>query len=150
MSYTPNNWQTGDIITAEKLNNMEQGISSAAKLANVFMAAVGFDTGTKNFCWVAYGLKDTRPDHDGSWTLIESLGDDNVIIGDDAPFKSILPAVIIPQNDYMRPFIILPANVAANVEGSIGEQMIVYLQEGSTANAHMIDGDGNITFYGTL
>jgi len=27
MSYTPTTWQTGDIITAAKLNNMEQGIA---------------------------------------------------------------------------------------------------------------------------
>jgi len=30
MSYTPNNWQTGDIITAQKLNNMESGIAAAS------------------------------------------------------------------------------------------------------------------------
>lgn len=29
MSYTPTNWQTGDTITAEKLNNMESGIEAA-------------------------------------------------------------------------------------------------------------------------
>lgn len=29
MSYTPTQWQTGDTITAEKLNNMEGGISNA-------------------------------------------------------------------------------------------------------------------------
>lgn len=29
MSYTPTTWQTGDTITAEKLNNMESGIASA-------------------------------------------------------------------------------------------------------------------------
>lgn len=29
MSYTPTNWQTGDTITAEKLNNMENGIAGA-------------------------------------------------------------------------------------------------------------------------
>ena len=28
MSYTPTNWQNGDVITASGLNNMEQGISS--------------------------------------------------------------------------------------------------------------------------
>lgn len=28
MSYTPTNWSTGDTITATKLNNIEQGISS--------------------------------------------------------------------------------------------------------------------------
>ena len=29
MSYTKNTWQTGDIVTAEKLNHMEDGIESA-------------------------------------------------------------------------------------------------------------------------
>lgn len=29
MSYTPTNWQTGDTITAEKLNNMESGIAES-------------------------------------------------------------------------------------------------------------------------
>ena len=29
MSYTPTNWQTGDTITAEKLNNMERGIEAS-------------------------------------------------------------------------------------------------------------------------
>lgn len=29
MAYTPTTWQNGDTITAEKLNNMEAGISSA-------------------------------------------------------------------------------------------------------------------------
>ena len=29
MSYTPTNWSTGDIVTAEKLNKLEQGIVSA-------------------------------------------------------------------------------------------------------------------------
>lgn len=29
MSYTPTNWQTGDTITAEKLNKMEGGIENA-------------------------------------------------------------------------------------------------------------------------
>ena len=30
MSYTPTNWQTGDTITAQKLNHMEDGISQSA------------------------------------------------------------------------------------------------------------------------
>ena len=30
MSYTPTNWQNGDVITAEKLNHMEDGIASSS------------------------------------------------------------------------------------------------------------------------
>jgi hypothetical protein len=29
MSYTPTNWATGDVITAVKLNKLEQGVASA-------------------------------------------------------------------------------------------------------------------------
>lgn len=32
MAYTPNQWATGDTITAAKLNNMESGIASAAMI----------------------------------------------------------------------------------------------------------------------
>lgn len=35
MSYTPTEWQTGDTITAEKLNNMEQGIVGAVASFNI-------------------------------------------------------------------------------------------------------------------
>ena len=34
MSYTPTTWQTGDTITAEKLNHMEGGISCAMPIAS--------------------------------------------------------------------------------------------------------------------
>lgn len=29
MSYTPTNWATGDVITAEKLNKLEQGVAES-------------------------------------------------------------------------------------------------------------------------
>lgn len=30
MAYTPTNWETGDLITAEKMNNLEQGVEAAS------------------------------------------------------------------------------------------------------------------------
>ena len=30
MSYTPTEWKSGDVITSEKLNNLEQGVASAS------------------------------------------------------------------------------------------------------------------------
>lgn len=41
MSYTPTNWSTGDVITAEKLNNMESGIENANQ--NVYIATLSYD-----------------------------------------------------------------------------------------------------------
>lgn len=35
MAYTPNTWATGDTITAQKLNNMEQGIANAGGAVQV-------------------------------------------------------------------------------------------------------------------
>lgn len=32
MSYTPTDWKTDDVITAEKLNNMESGIAGAGEI----------------------------------------------------------------------------------------------------------------------
>ena len=37
MSYTPTEWKTGDIITAEKLNKLENGISSNSSVNVVFI-----------------------------------------------------------------------------------------------------------------
>ena len=37
MAYTKNTWQTGDVVTAEKLNNMENGIAGASLVVNVDM-----------------------------------------------------------------------------------------------------------------
>ena len=35
MSYTPTNWQTGDIVTADKLNKLENGVASGGMLITI-------------------------------------------------------------------------------------------------------------------
>ena len=32
MSYTPNTWKSGDVVTSAKLNNIEQGIANAGAM----------------------------------------------------------------------------------------------------------------------
>jgi len=44
MSYTPTTWENGDVITAEKLNHMEDGISNADKGALVVNFALTSDS----------------------------------------------------------------------------------------------------------
>lgn len=36
MAYEPTNWQTGDVVTAEKLNNIESGISANESIIVTF------------------------------------------------------------------------------------------------------------------
>ena len=43
MSYTPTNWQTGDTVTAEKLNHMETGIGNAANPFVVTLTPTALD-----------------------------------------------------------------------------------------------------------
>lgn len=45
MAYTPNEWQCGDVVTAEKLNHMEQGIADASggTGTETVMLRVGYD-----------------------------------------------------------------------------------------------------------
>lgn len=40
MSYTPTNWQNGDVITSEKLNKIENGISSAGGGTDILFATL--------------------------------------------------------------------------------------------------------------
>lgn len=37
MSYTPNTWKSGDVVTSAKLNNIENGIASAVLKVNAIM-----------------------------------------------------------------------------------------------------------------
>ncbi len=45
MAYIPTEWETGDIITAEKLNKAEQGIANASDEVFVIKATYSFDGG---------------------------------------------------------------------------------------------------------
>ena len=49
MAYTPTNWQTGDVVTADKLNHMEDGIASGwcidlSQLAKPTLDGVEYET----------------------------------------------------------------------------------------------------------
>jgi len=53
MAYTKNTWQTGDIVTSAKLNNMEEGIANAYPLyVDATFVTGEYDmTGTLNKTW---------------------------------------------------------------------------------------------------
>ena len=41
MSYTPTEWKSGDVITSEKLNNLEQGVADASGGGGAALVNVG-------------------------------------------------------------------------------------------------------------
>lgn len=57
MAYTKTNWQTDDVITAEKLNKMEQGIEDATDEASKLIIALDeFDKTNRTYNGVTYTL----------------------------------------------------------------------------------------------
>ena len=95
MSYTPTNWQTGDTITAEKMNNIEQGIVNAPKVAVVNISTEGFGSASHNFGYIFYATWDGE-----EWHPINDDTDSWYHIwGYTEPNWRTLPPLIIPEGD---------------------------------------------------
>lgn len=80
MSYTPTNWQTGDTITAEKLNNLEEGVASGAviitdngtQLDKTYAEIYDLvNSGTP--CFILYDLDKSVSDLDSDYTYYVKL-----------------------------------------------------------------------------
>lgn len=85
MAYTPNTWATGDTITAQKLNNMEQGIANAGGM----VVPTFTDTGEQQFsCDITFAAVNAAVKagrcfyaflSDTVYTLSEYYEDDTVV-----------------------------------------------------------------------
>lgn len=51
MSYTPTEWKSGDVITSEKLNNLEQGVADASSGGGGGVLIVNDVSGTLDKTW---------------------------------------------------------------------------------------------------
>ena len=70
MAYTPNTWNTGDVITAEKLNNLEHGVAAAGAPATTAQAGV-----VKQIANIAQlSAVPTQADFNGLLTALQGAG----------------------------------------------------------------------------
>jgi len=51
MSYTPTEWNNGDVITAEKLNKLENGVAAGGSGGGVLVVNMNSATGTLDKTW---------------------------------------------------------------------------------------------------
>lgn len=72
MSYTPTEWKTGDVITAEKLNNMESGIAGTSGVTVVTFSVDSNDNITSSFTY-----QEIEAIYKSGGTLIGKLVDDS-------------------------------------------------------------------------
>lgn len=145
MSYTPTTWATGDTVTAEKLNNMESGISAAAILPSVGASDknkflhTNSSTGALEWSGVSGGAEDfiitctpTSADMSGTTdkTAQEALAayqaGKNIKVrvydGDDGSYNEVTPyGMLVGYNHGEPSFLTLSASV---VDRSAGLLMI--------------------------
>ena len=76
MSYDKNTWQTGDVITANKLNHIEDGIAGAGGggASNLYITLSSID-GSMDKTWQE--IWDTMTGGGLCFTLAENVGQDN-------------------------------------------------------------------------
>ena len=147
MAYEKHTWECDELITADKLNHMEDGIEDASQspFAIVRLSATGFSSGTKDFAYLEYAIYDTE---NGRWQFINSSGYYHYIQGFSEPTEIALPPLPIPPSGDMYPFIILadPTMTVVTTGGVSNASESVYYEWGSYTQAYRITGSGSIQF----
>lgn len=149
MSYTPTEWATGDVVTAEKLNKIEGGIQEAGELPKQ-SGIVTFEVTTTEFpasgtrylgyFWYAYLEDDTYKSASmfASPIPIDVVGSATRITY--SPFP-------VPAREDLYLIFVLDSTVQViNVSGGISEEPVAVYGQGL---AYIITGDFAIEF-GTL
>lgn len=152
MSYNKTTWQTGDKITAAKMNKIEDGIAAAEQsggsgvIAFVELSASGFSSGSKTFGYIVYARFSN-----GVWTLLNDDYSNNGIIevfGYSGPTTHgvVIP---IPSGGNVYPFlmnIIEGANIVTTGEISSNPERLYFSFGSYTEPCYRITGSGTITF----
>ena len=149
MSYTPTEWKNGDTITAEKMNNIEQGIVNAPKVAVVSLDAVDFSSASRTFGYMVYATYE-----DGHWVVTNDANSFwPYLTGTAKPNDVVIPPqyTIIP-NENMCPFFIpdfVHDQVNIETTGDIEQADNLYFGYGSPIEyAYRIYGNGSIKIIG--
>ena len=144
--YTPTEWENGDTITAEKMNNIESGISNSAtgKIAIVNLSASGFGSSSHNFGYIFYATWDGEQWH----PITDDENEWYQLFGFAEPPYYFLPPLIIPEGGAMYPFFCNRDDLNINVTGDISvSPENVYFNYGSVrTKCYRITGSGTITF----
>lgn len=85
MSYEPTEWRTGDIISSEKLNKLEEGVASASSGGGIYYVnVVGGSTLDKNFSEINSAYRR------GEYPIIVVYGEDGGLFE-----ASLMPVIAI-------------------------------------------------------
>ena len=101
MSYTPTEWHDGDTITAEAMNNIEQGIVDAGGVASVRISATGFASASRTFGYIITAYRDNN-----SWIVSNDFDETWIVLfGFTSPNYRVVN-VIIPSDTDVAVFLV--------------------------------------------
>lgn len=126
MAYEKQTWQTGDVITQEKLNHMEQGIEDAYELPAVTETDNGKVLGVENG---QFGLVDGGS---GGGTLVVNINETGDVYTLDKTWQEIFDAYL------MRGAVIKEANAS-----SFALRPISQIRSNPDSSAYMVEVMGD-------
>lgn len=147
MAYTPTTWNTGDDVTATKLNKLENGVANAGSggSAVVQLSTTGYATTSHCYGHIVYGIYDAQYSR---WVIERDNYDYWIGIygfANEAPKIIPLYLTIIP-NDNIGLFFIADSNASVTTTGNIASESALYFNYGSlVSDAYRITGDGSIS-----
>ena len=111
MAYTKNTWQIGDVVTADKLNNMESGIAGASLKVGVDALTGALDKTAKEIVSVGHsGVVVLEIPEDGNFSygyysataiMIDGSHQGEILVKFFAPeFGQSIPFYAATENDY--------------------------------------------------
>lgn len=102
MSYTPTEWETGDVVTAEKLNKLEQGVANSGGSGLIVGTTFSdnvltFDKTYKQIhdalldgTSVVVQMPNTNTDWEGFWYPNELIGISRVFVAENSMYCVVL------------------------------------------------------------
>lgn len=142
MAYTPTTWVTGDDVTATKLNKIENGIANANSVATVRLSASGYNSGSKNFGYIAYAYFEN-----GNWHFAtDNNADWETLFGNESPNKKVA-VITLPNDDTIGVFIVLDSGSSMENTGGVSNTSTnVYFSWMSYFPCYRITGNGTAEF----
>ena len=153
MSYIAHEWQNGEIITANKLNNIEEGIQEAAQSSGNWTATIkisaasGFSSASHQFGYIVYAYKGTNDE----WIIAndELFEWPNLSLYGFTEPNIRLAVVPLPSDNDVGAFLVAQTGALPNLTGSISTTPErLYFSYGSYVNGDgfRITGNGTAEF----